>query len=269
MGIDIGSVTTKGVIIADSCQLLATSILPSGINYKTAAEKLRDELLAKLSLPPEDIEYTVATGHAMTNLSFHSDQVAAILCCARGVNNIFPSARTVIDVEGQSCQVIRLNKEGQVINFVVSEKCAAGSGRFLEIVANVLRVDLKDIGPLSLKSKNPVTFTTGCAVFGESEAISRVSEGFSKEDILAGVHKALANKISALIDRVEMEEQCAICGGGGLDIGLIKSIEDKLGIKLLVPPQPQIIGALGAAIIAKERSKSSLAYSSPLNGEAN
>jgi len=156
-------------------------------------------------------------------------------------------------VQGMSSQVIRLKEGGQVINFVVSEKCAAGSGRFLEVIANVLRIDLKDIGPLSLKSKNPITFTTGCAVFGESEAISRVSEGISKEDILAGVHKALANKISTLIDRIGVEEQWAISGGGGLNVGLIKSVEERLGIQLLVPPQPQIITALGAAIMAEAR----------------
>ena len=163
--------------------------------------------------------------------------------------------RTVIDVQGQSSQVIRLTEKGQVINFVVSEKCAAGSGSFLEIIANVLRIDLNDIGPLSLKSKNPVIFTTGCAVFGESEAISRVSEGFSKEDILAGIHKALANKISALVNSVGLERECAISGGGGLDVGLIKSVEEKLGIQLLVPPQPQIITALGAAIMAEENQR--------------
>jgi len=138
---------------------------------------------------------------------------------------------------------------------VVSEKCAAGSGRFLNVIANVLRIDLKDIGPLSLKSKNPVTFTTGCAVFGESEAISRVSEGASKEDILAGVHKALANKVSTLVDRVELEKDCAVSGGGALNLGLIKSVEEKLGVPLLVPPHPQFITALGAAIIAEERQK--------------
>jgi predicted CoA-substrate-specific enzyme activase len=136
---------------------------------------------------------------------------------------------------------------------VVSEKCAAGSGRFLDIISNVLRIDLRDVGPLSLKSKNPVTFTTGCAVFGESEAISRVSEGASKEDILAGVHKALANKVSTLVDRVGLEKDCAISGGGALNAGLVKNIEERLGIQLLVPPQPQFITALGAAIMAEER----------------
>jgi len=154
-----------------------------------------------------------------------------------------------------SSQVIRLNEKGQVTNFIVSEKCAAGSGRFLDIIANVLRIELKDIGALSLKSKNPVTFTTGCAVFGEPEAISRVCEGASKEDILAGVHKALANKLSTLVDRIGLEKDCAISGGGGLNIGIIRSIEEKLGIKLLVPPQPQFITALGAAIMAEEKER--------------
>jgi len=134
-------------------------------------------------------------------------------------------------------------------------KCAAGSGRFLDVIANVLRIDLKDIGALSLKSKKPVTFTTGCAVFGESEAVSRVSEGASKEDILAGVHRALANKISTLVERVGLVKECAISGGGALNAGLVKSIKEKLGIQLLVPPQPQSITALGAAIMAEERHR--------------
>jgi predicted CoA-substrate-specific enzyme activase len=171
------------------------------------------------------------------------------------MHRIFPSVRTVIDVQGMSSQVIRLDDEGRVVNFVASERCAAGSGRFLDVIANVLRIDLEDVGSLSLKSKNPVVFTTGCAVFGESEAISRVSEGASKEDILAGVHKALANKVSTLVDRVGLEKDCAISGGGALNIGLVRSVEEKLGIPLLVPPQPQFINAIGAAIVAEERTK--------------
>jgi len=251
MGVDIGSGTSKGVITKDG-KPLAYHWLPSGFNYKMVAQKLGDELLAKLGLSPQDIAYTIATGYGAGSVPFSSQQVVDIRCCARGISSISPSVRTVIDVQGMSTQVICLSDEGQVTNFIVSERCAAGSGRFLNIIANVLRMELKDIGPLSLKSKNPVIFTTGCAVFGESEAISRVSENAAKEDILAGVHKALADKISALIDRVGLEEQCAITGGGGLNVGLIKSLEGNLGIKLLVPPQPQFVTALGAAIMAEE-----------------
>ena len=188
-------------------------------------------------------------------MEFSDRQVADIRCCARGIISIFPSARTVIDVQGQSTQVLRLNGEGQVASFVVSEKCASGSGRFLDIIANVLQIKLEEIGPLSLKSKNPVTFTTGCAVFGESEAVSRVSEGIDREDILAGVHQALAEKISALVGKVGMEERCAVTGGGGLNIGLIGWVEKKLGVELLVPPEPQFVTALGAAIMAEDACK--------------
>jgi predicted CoA-substrate-specific enzyme activase len=251
LGIDIGSGTSKGVITGDG-ELVASHLLPSGINYWTTAERLHRELLAQAGLQAEDIAGTVATGQGSANVGFGHRQVADIRCCARGVNRIFPSARTAIDVQAQSSQAIRLSERGEVTNFAVSEKCAAGSGRFLEVMANVLQVALEDIGPLSLKARNPVKFTTGCAVFGESEAISRVAEGSSREDILAGLHQALADKISTLIERVGLEEDCAISGGGAFDIGLVKSVEEKLNIKLLVPPQPQMVTALGAAIMARE-----------------
>ena len=254
VGIDIGSGTSKGVITQDG-KLAAYHQLSSGINYKMAAQNLVEGLLAKVGLFLADISNTVATGQGSPNVTFASQQVTDIRCCARGIKHVFPCVKTVIDVQGQSSQVIRLNEKGQVTDFVVSEKCAAGSGRFLEIIANVLQLELKEIGALSLKPENLVIFTTGCAVFGESEAISRVAEGISKEDILAGVHKALADKLVALIDRVKLEEPCAISGGGGLNVGLIKGVEEKLGIQLLVPPKPQLITALGAAIIAEEQSR--------------
>lgn len=254
MGVDIGSGTSKGIIVENG-ELLAYHLLPSGVDYRAVAQKLREEILVKAGLSPVDIADTISTGHGADSVPFSNHQVSDILCCAKGVTSIFPSVRTIIDVQGISSQVISLSEEGQVVNFVVNEKCASGSGCFLDIISNVLRIDLKDVGPLSLRSKNPVVFTTGCAVFGESEAVSRVSEGASREDILAGVHKALANKISTLVDRVGLEMDCAISGGGALNVGLIKSLEEKLGFQLLVPPQPQLINALGAAIIAENGGK--------------
>jgi predicted CoA-substrate-specific enzyme activase len=251
MGIDIGSRTSKGVITKDG-ELKFSYLLNSGVNYRMAAQKLREELLSRTGLLPGDIACTVTTGSGAGIIPFSNHHIADIRCCAKGINHIFPPVRTIIDVQGQSSQVIRLNEKGQVIDFAISETCASGSGYFLEVIANVLQLDLKEIGPFSLKSENPVTFTTGCAVFGESEAISRVAEGISKEDILAGVHKALAGKIFALAEKVGVEEPCAISGGGGLNIGLIKRIED-LGVQLLVPPQPQLVNALGAAIMAEEQ----------------
>jgi predicted CoA-substrate-specific enzyme activase len=251
LGIDIGSGTSKGVITKDG-KLEVYHMLASGVDYRMTSQKLREALLAKAGLCLEDITRTVTTGHSAGIIPFNSKQIPDIQCCAKGINHIFPLVRTVIDVQGQSSQVIQVDEKGQVINFAVSDVCASSSGCFIDVIANVLQIELKDIGPLSLKSETPVTFTTGCAVFGESEAISRVSEGVPVEDILAGVHKALAGKISALIDRVGLMEPCAISGGGGLNIGLIKRLEE-LGIKLLVPPQPQLVNSLGAAIMAEEQ----------------
>jgi (R)-2-hydroxyacyl-CoA dehydratese activating ATPase len=252
MGIDIGSGTSKGVIAGDG-QVRASYLVTSGVNYRLAAEKLRAVLLAQMSLQPADIKATAATGHGAASVPFAQIQVADMRCCARGVNRLFPDVRTVIDIQGQSSQVLRINGSGQVINFIAGEKCAGGSGRFLDIIANVLQVDLKDIGAIALRSSHPVVFTTGCAVFGESEAISRVAEGTPPEDILAGVLQALTERIAAFVDRVGLAERCAVCGGGALNAGLVGKIEERLGIKLRIPPEPQMVNALGAAVIAEEQ----------------
>jgi predicted CoA-substrate-specific enzyme activase len=249
MGVDIGSAYSKGVIVKDS-QLVGSHIILSGANYRTSAEAIRTELIRKANLTQHDISNTVATGYGADNVYFASQKASDIICTARGISNVFPQARTVIDVASQSTRVIRLNEEGIVTNFTVSEKCAAGSGRFIEVIANVLRIDLSDFDRLAARSKSPVTFSTGCAVFGESEAITRISEGIPKEDIAAGVNKALAAKISSLVKKVKLEEPCAVCGGGALNTTLVKAIEDELNVHLLIPRHPQIMAALGAAIIA-------------------
>jgi predicted CoA-substrate-specific enzyme activase len=209
MGIDIGSAYSKGVIIED-LELVASHIIISGANYRTSAEVIRTELIRQANLTEGDMVNTVATGSGADNVYFASHKASDIVCAARGINNVFPQARAVIDVASQSTKVIRLNKEGMVTNFTVSEKCAAGGGRFIEVIANVLRIALSDFGSLAARSRNPITFGTSCAVFGESEAITRVSEGIPKEDIAAGVNKALASKISSLVKKLKLEEPCAI-----------------------------------------------------------
>ncbi|MGB8707079.1 MAG: acyl-CoA dehydratase activase [Dehalococcoidia bacterium] len=250
MGIDIGSAYSKGVIIKESA-LAAYHVIRSGANYQAAAETIRQELLSQASLTQDDITDAVATGTGAANVTFASHRASEIVCTARGINNVFPQVKTAIEVAAQSSKVIKIDEQGMVTNFTISEKCAAGSGRFMEVIANVLRIDLKDFGPLSLKSQRPINFSTGCAVFGESEAITRVAAGIPKEDIAAGVNQVLASKISSLANKVKLEEPCAICGGGALNIGLMKTLELELHTQLLLPPQPQIITALGAAIIAR------------------
>jgi (R)-2-hydroxyacyl-CoA dehydratese activating ATPase len=249
MGIDIGSAYSKGVITRD-LELLASHTIISGANYRTSARAIRSELLTTVNLTNKDIVNAVATGYGADNVHFARQKASDIVCTARGINGIFPQAKTVIDIASQSTRVIRLNEKGIVTNFTVSEKCAAGSGRFVEVIANVLRIDLADFGPLAARSKNPIIFGTGCAVFGESEAVTRISEGIPKEDIAAGVNKALAGNISSLVKKVKLEEPCAVCGGGTLNTSLVNSIGEELDTALLVPPNPQIVTALGAAIIA-------------------
>jgi predicted CoA-substrate-specific enzyme activase len=177
-----------------------------------------------------------------------------ISCDARGIFYLFPSARSVIDIGGQFTKVFKVDNRGRATAFLLSEKCAAGSGRFLQVIAKVLQVDLEDIGELSLSSQRKVDFNTGCAVFAESEAISRIAEGASKEDILAGLHRTLAAKIQTMVERVGIEPDCALVGGGAKDVGLVKSIEEGLGCSLLVPEEPQIVAALGAALLAEEKA---------------
>jgi predicted CoA-substrate-specific enzyme activase len=251
MGIDIGTGTSKGVII-DGNSTAAYHWFPTGLNYKSAAEKMAAELLKKAGIAAKDIKHTVATGYGAGNVDYSNENVVDIRCCARGIYYQFPEARTIIDIEGQTTQVIRLGKNGQIANFLTSEKCAGGSGRFLEIISNVLQIPLTDIGPRSLEAKNPVTFTTACAVFGESEVVSRVAEDIAAEDILAGVHQAMAEKINTMIERIGIEESCVICGGGALNTGLVKALEKVLELNILIPENPQLVTALGAALFAKE-----------------
>jgi len=253
-GIDIGSAFSKAVVVAES-ELVSYYIIPSGGNYKLAADEVAGRALSEAKLSFKDIAYVVATGYGAANVAFSNKVATDIACQSRGVYNLFPSARTVIDIGGQFSRVFKVDEGGRAIAFVLSEKCAAGSGRFLQVIARVLQIDLKEIGQLSLKSKNKLDFNTGCAVFAESEAISRIAEGASKEDILAGVHRALAAKVQNLVERIGLEPDCALIGGGAKDIGLVRSIEEGLGLSLLVPEEPQIVAALGAALIAEEKAR--------------
>jgi len=251
-GIDIGSAFSKAVVMANN-KIISYHVMPSGGNYKLTAEEVTEEVLSRAKLSLKDINYTVATGYGAANVSFSNQTASDISCLARGVYHLFPNARTVIDIGGQFTKVFKLDGRGKATAFLLSEKCAAGSGRFLQVIAKVLQIDLKDIGELSLKSKNRVDFNTGCAVFAESEAVSRIAEGAAKEDILAGLHRTLAAKIQTMVERLGVEPDCAVVGGGAKDVGLVRSIEKGLDCRLLVPEEPQIMAALGAALVAWEK----------------
>jgi predicted CoA-substrate-specific enzyme activase len=253
LGIDIGSVFSKGVICVDR-KIKAYSILPSGGNFKEASQKVIEETLKKACISMGDISKTIATGYGASSITSSPTVITDISCISKGVINLFPSVRTIIDIGGQFSKVIKIDEFGRITDFILNEKCAGGSGRFLQVIAHLLRIDIEEIGPLSLKSKKPVNFNTGCAVFAESEAISRISGGASKEDILAGVHKAMASKIINLVERAGLICDCALTGGGAKDIGLVKELEEGLGISLFISEEPQIVAAYGASLIAQESS---------------
>ncbi len=257
LGIDIGSASSKGIILGDQADdqaPIGSFECLSGGDFNLTAERLRKELLSRAGIPESDISRTVATGYGSKLVAFANEVKPDIVCHARGVSSLLPSARTVIDVGDLYTRVLHVNSQGSVHNFLLSGKCAGGSGRILQVIAKVLQVKVEEIGELSLRSKKRVEFSTGCAVFAESEAISRLSQEAAKEDLLAGIHRALAAQINGLAERMGVEQDVAMVGGGARDVGLVHALKEMRGHDILVPPSPHMTAALGAAIIAMEIS---------------
>jgi len=252
-GIDIGTAYSKGVIISNG-NMLSACMLPSGRNFNAAAKKVMDKALDLAKLSPSDICSIGATGHGAKNVPFADEVISDLICAAKAVFLLFPSVVTIVDIGALSSRAMRLSENGSLAKFIFSGKCAGGSGKILQVIARVLDVKLSEVGTLSLKSKNRVEFNTGCAVFMESEAVSRVAEGASREDLLAGLHYALASQICSLAERVEMEKDYLLIGGGAQDQGLVKAVNDVTCKNFMVPDNPQLIAAFGAALIAEKNN---------------
>lgn len=254
VGIDIGSAFSKGILMCDQ-NIAASCVMPSGGNYKFTAERVEEKLLSKAGVSSSDILYLVATGYGAKSVSFAHKVITDISCHSRGIYYLFPSARTAVDVGDLFSKAFRIDERGNSLTFLLSGKCAGGSARVLQIIAKVLQVKVEEIGELSLKSEKRIDFNTGCAVFAETEAVSRIAEGASKEDLLAGIHRALAAQINSLAERVGIEKEYALVGGGARDVGLVKEVEEVVGFKIIVPEQPHMTAALGAAVIAEEKAR--------------
>jgi predicted CoA-substrate-specific enzyme activase len=225
---------------------------PSGGDFKATAERIKKELLDQTGIAACDISRTIATGFGSKLVVFADEVKPDIVCQAKGVAFLLPSVRTVIDVGDLYTKVLRIDGMGNVHHFLLSGKCAGGSGRILQVIAKVLQLKVEEIGELSLKSRKRVEFNTGCAVFAESEAISRLSQEATKEDLLAGIHRALAAQINSLAERIGVEQEVAMVGGGARDGGLVRALKEARGHEILVPPEPHMTAALGAAIIAMD-----------------
>jgi predicted CoA-substrate-specific enzyme activase len=248
-GVDIGSTMTKVVIMNRA--VLDSVIGPTGPEHRKLANRVMEQALAKAKLSFADITYVVATGYGRINVPFADKQITEISCHARGVSYLLPRVRTVIDIGGQDCKAIKL-KEGRAVDFVMNDKCAAGTGRFLEVTAEGLGVKLDDMGRLSLEAKNKVEIGSTCTVFAAQEVVAQLSAGVPLPDIIAGLHEAIATRIYGMARRLKLEREVAITGGGAKNIGLVKALEAKLGYPVLVPPEPLLTGAIGAALLGKD-----------------
>ena len=252
-GIDVGSLTAETVIIDEKGAITIYNILPTGSNARSAAERSFSQALEGAGLMKEDITEIVATGYGRSVIDFAPKKITEITCHARGAIESFPETRTIIDIGGQDSKVIRVGKAGKVMDFAMNDKCAAGTGRFLEVMARALEVKLTDMEKLSALARSEISISSICTVFAESEVVSLIASGEPVENIIAGLHRSVANRVNGMVRRVGLEEAVTMTGGVAKNKGVIKALEDVLGVHILVPKEPQINGALGAALLALEK----------------
>ena len=252
-GVDIGSVATKVVLLADGKDVLAREIRPSGVTADTAAEEAFEKALAKAGLDEKGVARVVATGYGRRRIDFSDRAVTEISACAAGAlwGEESTGRLLAVDLGGQDTKAILLGPAG-VEDFVMNDKCAAGTGRFLEVMAHALEVTVDDLGSLSGQARHPQRINSTCAVFAESEVISLLSHGAKVEDIVAGIHNAIAERIAAMAYGFGEVEKIVFCGGGAKNAGVQKALEQVFDAPVAVPDHPQFLNAVGAALIALE-----------------
>jgi predicted CoA-substrate-specific enzyme activase len=250
-GVDIGSTMTKVVLMDKSGNLLSTIKGPTGPEHRQLANEVMRQALEQASLQIDDISYIVATGYGRLNVPFADRQITELSCHARGVSSLFLNVRTAIDIGGQDAKCMKI-ANGRLISFVMNDKCAAGTGRFLEVTAATLGIRLEDMGDISLKATKKIQISNLCTIFAQQEVVALLSRGEKLENILAGLHDALANRIAALARRLGIEPDLVLTGGVAKNTGMVRAMKESLGCEMLVPEEPLLTGALGAAILAKE-----------------
>jgi predicted CoA-substrate-specific enzyme activase len=242
---------TKVVIIDKEEVSRANVIKHTGAEHRRLANKVMEEALRQADLSFNEITYVVATGYGRIAVPFADRQITELTCHARGVSSFFPDVRLAIDIGGQDAKGLKI-KDGKLVDFVMSDKCAAGTGRYLEVIAKTLGFKLDDLGGISLKSNKKISMTSVCTVFVQQEAVSLLSRGVAIEDIVAGIHDAIATRVAGMVERLTVEPDVLFTGGVAKNIGVVKALEQKLGLDILVPENPLLSGAMGAALLAKE-----------------
>ena len=253
-GVDIGSTTGKALLLDDHDTILAFTIMEATPWPENTARICVSTVLKQTGLKEHDVIYMVGTGYGRVKIPFASENISEITCHATGAKWLCPSVKTVVDIGGQDCKVIAVRNDGKVREFVMNDKCAAGTGRFLESQARVLGVKIDAFSELSKRGTSPALISAQCSVFAESEVITQLNEGNSIENIVGGIHVAIASRLISLLKRVGIEEDLTVTGGCAKNEGLISILEDKTGVTIAhLKEDPQIVGALGAAVLAREK----------------
>lgn len=252
-GCDVGSLTTKAVVLNGSA-ILGYAIIPSTFKPEESGRKVLDMALDRANLSREDIAFCVGTGYGRERMSFVDKAVSEIACHARGAHFLLPSVRTVIDIGGQDCKAVRLDAKGNILKFVTNDKCAAGTGRFLEVMAKLLQVSLEELGKLSSRAEEPLVIASTCTVWAQAEVIHHLNAKKTTADIAAAVNQAMAGRVAVLARSVGIEKDVSITGGVAKNTGVMSAMEKLLGARLRrLRIDPQLIGALGAAVHAREK----------------
>ncbi len=240
---------TKVVIINEPP--VVSLAVPTAPEQRKLANRVMEEAMSHVNISFHEISYIVATGYGRLNVPFADKQITEISCHARGVSYLVPDVRTIIDIGGQDSKAIKV-ADNRVADFVMNDKCAAGTGRFIEIIADTLGVPLEDMGRISVSADRKVEISSMCAVFAQHEVVDKLSDGVPLSDIIAGIHDGIAGRIYRMARKIKIEKEAVITGGGAKNEGLIKALEEKIGFPVMVPQEPFITGALGAALLAKE-----------------
>ena len=248
-GIDIGSITAKAALVKDKT-LLGTLVIPTGYNPVKAAQTVFEQLIGNAGIAKEDVSAIVSTGYGRNSVAFADNAMTEIICHGAGAHFSNPDIKGIIDVGGQDSKAIIMDEKGRVKDFAMNDKCAAGTGRFLEVMARALEVNLDDFGKMSLNAENPSIISSICTVFAESEIISLISKGEKRENIIAGIHNSISVRVVAMAGRIGLTAPVMMTGGVAKNIGVVKALEKKTGHPIFVSKEAQIAGAIGAAIIA-------------------
>lgn len=253
MGIDSGSTSTNAVILDQEKKIVAFDVVRTGAKSGESAERILECVLKKANLKQEDIDIIISTGYGRVSIPFADETVTEISCHGKGAHYFNPEVRTILDIGGQDSKAIKLNEKGEVKDFVMNDKCAAGTGRFLEMMARTLEIDISELGPISLEWKEDIDISSMCSVFAESEVISLIAQNKEKCDIAHGIHKSIASKGYSLMKRVGLEGTFMMTGGVAKNPGVVKAVEEKIKSKLYICNEPEIVGAAGAALYGLEQ----------------